>query len=502
MGLSLLGIVWVQAHWINNSIEIKEKQFDQLVNTSLNEIVSSLDNNESMMFIEEHLPEEAKNIFIGLGGDTKNIVWEHENDSVSFTSIDSSSDKDIRVSVEAYADESCGKEKHTITKTKKVIVNNKVVTEDITTEEVLGKRFDDVMIKMVKEFKRRDNPVQHLLKDTNLDSLIKTTLSNNGIELIANHIVAQNDSIIEQYSSTKKLSEPEYTTPLFKHDLKSSPTSLSLSFEDKSMYVLKSMWLMLLFSGVFTLVILGSFIGALYFILKQKKISEIKNDFINNMTHEFKTPIATISLAIDSITHPEIIKNNEQIRYYADIVKKENERMNKQVESVLNTSLAEKNELGLTLSEINVEELILRAAQRAELTLKAKNGSLKVSHKGEPINMKGDFEHLENIVCNLIDNAIKYNENTPEIEINYLTENNFFILIISDNGIGMDKETQANIFKKFYRAQTGNIHNTKGFGIGLSYVQAIVKAHNGNIDLKSQPGKGSAFEIKLPLQHE
>lgn len=498
MVLALVGIIWVQWYWINNGLKIKEKQFDQLVNTSLNDIIRTLEDKESVTFLSKKINTFTSDIVIDTDTNSNGFVWASSyNDSINVIELGEDSE-DVTVRVETISENTNGKTQQVKTH-KKVIVNNKVVTDnvDIKTEEILGDRFDNIIIRMVKEFKRRDNPLENFIGKTNLDSLTEKKLVENGIKTPFTFGVIESDSIIKKYSSNNyQLTNNNYQIPLFKHDLSSKPTLLSVSFENKRIAALKSMWGMVLISIVFTLFIILCFSGALYYMFKQKKVAEIKNDFINNMTHEFKTPISTISLAIDSITHPKIIDDKNQINYYADIIRKENKRMNLQVESVLNTSLAEKNELTLEKKDVSINELLEKVKTRMELQLNNANAIYTVNNncKIETINL--DENHFQNVLCNLIDNAIKYAINKPEITLSVNTiVNQSIAFTLYDNGIGMSKDTQKKVFDKFYRVQTGNIHNIKGFGIGLSYVKAIVEAHNGEITVDSKLNKGTKITI-------
>lgn len=498
MAMSLAGIIWVQWYWINNGIKIKEQQFDQLVNTSLNDIVATLEDNESVVFLSNQLNSFTSDVIIESDTNSEHIVWTSKNDNNIDISKITGNNKDVTVKIETISD-SIEDGNHQIKTTKKIIVNNKVITEDVKTEELLGERFDNVMVKMVKEFKRRDNPIEHFIGDTDLDSLAANKLNLNGLSTDFTYAVLNEDSIIDKYSSDNYvLTNNNYQIPLFKHDLSAKPALLSLSFPNKKMSILKSMWVMVLISILFTLIILLCFSGAIYYMFKQKKVAEIKNDFINNMTHEFKTPISTISLAIDSITHPKIIEDKTQINYYADIIRKENKRMNTQVESVLNTSLAEKNELTLNISPININDLLDKIKVRMELQIKNSNATFYIKNTIENTELAIDEVHFQNAICNLLDNAIKYSEKTPEITLKVESSNNEIVFNIIDNGIGMSKETQQKVFDKFYRVQTGNIHNVKGFGIGLSYVKAIIEAHHGSIAVQSKLNSGTTICVNLP----
>jgi two-component system, OmpR family, phosphate regulon sensor histidine kinase PhoR len=499
MAISLAGIIWVQWYWISNGIAIKEKQFDQLVNTSLNDAVTALENKESVLFLANQFNEFTSDIVIKSDTTQRHIVWSSSDaDSLNISKI-VGSNEDVMIKVEAISDSIIG-ENHQIKTSKKVIINNKVITDEIEGEDILGERFDNIMVKMVKEFKRRENPIEHFIGKTNLDSLTTYHLNENGINSTYDYAIINNDTIINKYSSDNyHFTGNNYQIPLFKHDLSAKPSMLSISFTNKKMVVLKSMWAMVLISIVFTLIILLCFSGALYFMFKQKKIAEIKNDFINNMTHEFKTPISTISLAVDSITHPKIIIDKTQINYYADIIRQENKRMNRQVESVLNTSLAEKDELTLQKTSVHVKDLFDKIEHRMYLQLSNVNAQLTINDATENTTFIADEIHLQNAICNILDNAIKYSNNQPIIIIQIRKTPTEISFEINDKGIGMSKEIQKKVFDKFFRVQTGNIHNVKGFGIGLSYVKAIIEAHHGEILLASKLNEGTSITIKLPV---
>jgi two-component system phosphate regulon sensor histidine kinase PhoR len=229
--------------------------------------------------------------------------------------------------------------------------------------------------------------------------------------------------------------------------------------------------------------------------LKQKKLSEIRNDFINNMTHEFKTPIATISLAADTVMNEAVIHDAESVKKYAELIKRENRRMNEQVEKVLELALTERNELEVVKENIDLNELLVRLVNVMALQINAKNGKIISLLSTEKLFINGDSFHLERVFLNLLDNAIKYSKDAPEITVKSFEKDNSIIVEISDRGIGIAAEEQERIFDRFYRVPTGNLHNVKGFGLGLSYVQAIVEKHNGKIEVESKPGTGSTFRI-------
>ena len=264
----------------------------------------------------------------------------------------------------------------------------------------------------------------------------------------------------------------------------------------------KQMLWMVLGAVVFTLIIFAAFFITLRALINQKKLSEIKSDFINNMTHEFKTPLATISLAVDALKNEKVIHDRTKMDYFSGIIKDENKRMNKQVETILQAALLDKQEIQLNERPVHAHELINAAINNIKLPLAEKEGTLETHLDASNDLIMGDEVHLINIINNLLDNAIKYSKENLKIKLTSQNVNGYLRIKIEDNGIGMNKETLHRIFEKFYRAHTGNIHNVKGFGLGLSYVKSIIDAHHGKIKAESAPGKGSCFIIDLNVLKE
>ncbi len=266
--------------------------------------------------------------------------------------------------------------------------------------------------------------------------------------------------------------------------------------------VLKSLLWRIIISLLFTLIIIAAFYLTYSTMLRQKKLGKIKNDFINNMTHEFKTPIATISLAVDAMRNEKVIQDREKLGYFSGIIKEENQRMNRQVETILKASQLEKQEVDLNLKPVHVHEIIKDVVDNFTLQLEEKKGRVDLQLQATNDLVEADEVHFSNLVNNLLDNAVKYaKENTPPLlKLSTHSNGKYFNMRIEDNGIGMNRETLKRIFERFYRAHTGNVHNVKGFGLGLSYVKTMVEAHNGEIRAESTLGKGSAFTIEIPLQ--
>jgi len=232
-------------------------------------------------------------------------------------------------------------------------------------------------------------------------------------------------------------------------------------------------------------------------MIRQKKISEIKTDFINNMTHEFKTPLATISIAVDSINNQKIIDSPEKIRNYTRIIREENNRMNSRVEQVLQMSLLDSSEFRLSAHPVDIHPIILKVANQIRLLVDSREGNLQLRLEATHSVVDADEPHFANTIMTLLDNAIKYSPGKPEITVSTKNAGTMIVVSIEDKGIGMTPETQKKIFDKFFRVTSGNIHNVKGFGLGLSYARAIVLAHKGTISVSSEPGKGSRFDICL-----
>ena len=263
--------------------------------------------------------------------------------------------------------------------------------------------------------------------------------------------------------------------------------------------VLKEIAGLIFIAILFTLIIVAAFFLTLRTLLIQKKLGEIKSDFINNMTHEFKTPLATISLAVDALKNEKVVGDKVKTDYFTGIIKEENKRMNKQVETILQAALLDKQEVQLNLKKLSANELIKNAVNNILLPINEKGGKLEVNLDAVKDMVMADDVHFTNFVNNLLDNALKYSKENPHIKLTTSNTGNLFRIKIEDNGIGMSKETLSRIFEKFYRAHTGNVHNVKGFGLGLSYVKTMVEAHKGTIKAESTVGKGSAFTISFPL---
>ena len=257
-----------------------------------------------------------------------------------------------------------------------------------------------------------------------------------------------------------------------------------------------------IFPAIVTSIVFLFFAYSVWVILRQKRLSEIKNDFIGNMTHELKTPISTIALSSEVLSDPDIVQEPERLRSYARIIREENERLRAQVERVLQLATLDRENLHLKREEVDLHTVVHEVAGAMKLTLKERKGSLTLELQATRSVVRGDRMHLGNVVRNLLDNAIKYCTDVPVIVVRTRDRNGSFLLEVQDNGIGIRKEDLRHVFERFYRVPTGNVHNVKGFGLGLHYVKQIAEAHQGHVDATSTPGRGSTFRLELPLLNE
>jgi len=397
-------------------------------------------------------------------------------------------------------------------------------TKEIMKAKDTGKNFKlSVRDYETKDLAYKFNPNRYIedIAPETLDRFVKNEFQNRGIDIRYDYGLYSNKtrsfSILNgqyavEYEDAPMSSEVElsdqgenqslyrskYSINLFPNESE-LPGQLKVYFPNKTRYLWSSSWISILSSLIFTGLILFCFIYTINVILFQKKVSEMKTDFINNMTHEFKTPIATISLAADSIKSPKVNGNIDKVNRFANIIKQENKRMLGQVEKVLQMAQIDKSEFQLKISEIDVHTLVKNAAEHSRLKVNKRDGNIEVDLGAEKSVIRADQNHISNVIHNLLDNAEKYSSEAPQIKIKTENVSNGINIIISDKGIGMTKEALKSIFEKFYRVHTGNLHNVKGFGLGLSYVKASVNAHQGRINVESEPGNGSTFTIFLPF---
>ena len=341
-------------------------------------------------------------------------------------------------------------------------------------------------------------PIHRRVKVDELTKIISEELKYHNINSEFQFGVFSNGLITRVKSKFFKLKENEFKIPLFIDERGETKYELLVNIEGIEELLLSGFWPAILLSFFFTTIIIACFLSALFFLQRQKKISQMRSDFINNLTHEFKTPISTINLAVDAIKTPIILSNTKKIVQYAQIIKEENNRMNKQVENVLQISSLEKGRIELQKEKINLNDLISKTINHVRLIVEERNGTIFENLTKEALMVEVDPFQMQNIVINILENANKYSTNEPQITVKTSSTRNHAIVSISDEGLGMTKYEQKNVFHKFYRIHTGDVHNIKGHGLGLAYVKSVIELHGGEVIVKSDKGKGSRFILKIP----
>jgi two-component system, OmpR family, phosphate regulon sensor histidine kinase PhoR len=369
-------------------------------------------------------------------------------------------------------------------------------------EDELTMEIDNLQQFMVQQMTSLQ-PINELLDTSKLTKIIAESLLAHGIKTKAHYGITEyapnNFVLLSKNAPLFELFKTPYSIELFRRSMFNECKSLHLMLPERKKYLYASMSPMILSSSVFFLMVVGSFILLFQIIFKQKKLSDMKTDFINNMTHELKTPIATISIASEMLKDNSISALEDNRAKYAGIIFDENKRLYNHVEQVLQIARLEKGELQLNLEDSDIHTVIQTAVGRFNLILEDLDGKIELNLNASPSILKIDEMHFTGLINNLIDNAIKYNDKKPLIKINTFNYTSGIQIEVIDNGVGLSREDQHKIFEKFYRVSKGNVHDTKGFGLGLSYVQTIVEKHHGKVRVESKLKEGSKFIIQLPF---
>jgi len=529
MALSIIGITYVQITWMRNAIRTSNENFNNAVFLSLNNAAGEIENYQRMAIYNNYLfhntlagndTSSAVTEFYSFGkvlsGKNGNFIINFSSKSVNSSKLpgknnfsnDSGSTRNNNFDSVFVVTRGNLPGEYKIIKSKDIAKthDNSIMMTQSDFMQWVRKRADelqkmsDKMIREIFETETGFRPDPELIRNT-LNHVFPFFGINTPYEF---SVIENGEPVIV---SSGKISKNNYLKSIYKvrlfdDNIFRPDIILSVVFPERTNYVLGSISWMLAGSLLFSLFIFSTFALSIYFILRQKKISEVKSDFINNITHEFKTPIATISLAADAITNARVIKDENSIRHFAGMIKKENERMNKQVETILQIASLDKKEIEFRFENISIHHIIEKAIDTVELFVAQKQGKIITDLQAASDIIYGDAEHLTNLVHNLLDNAVKYSPEKPEITVRTRNAEGGIVLSVEDKGIGMSKSVQAKIFERFYRQATGDVHNVKGFGLGLNYVKAIVDAHRGNINVESEPGKGSCFSVFLPYKFE
>jgi len=515
MSVSLIGIIFIQYFFILKNYEENNKQFSINVNYVLEETTSDVERNEfrkyvrkfrdlienealvdvdtlsiqNLIIIDEN-PEKRETIIYKNGVIEENLIIP-KTKSYYDDIIDVISERE-NISIKRLSNQREEK-----------VFSNRRIEDNLSPEQFLLKvgkisKSKEVLFESAYNDISKRNPIEERIGDINkFEKIIKRNLERMNINLDFEYAIFDQDSITKISSEKFDLSNQSYSSLIFKDENDLSNYSLKVAFPGRTPFLLGSLVSVIITSIIFTSIIIIAYVTTILLLLRQRQISQIKTDFINNMTHEFKTPIATINLALSAIKNPKTIVNKEKVKKYLQMIYDENNRMHDQVENVLMISHLERNQLNIEKTKQDINEIIDLAISHVSLIVENNNGNIITEKDADNSMVIGNETHLINVMVNILDNAIKYNDNSPEIFIKTLNIGSRVLIEIKDNGIGMSKAVQSKIFEKFYRKQTGDLHDVKGHGLGLAYVKKIIAFHNGNITVDSAVGKGSKFTIQL-----
>jgi len=506
----MVGLISFQIYWINSAIRVHEQSFNQNVHEALNQVVNQLEKREviyaatsslnynniwnikpdmdSMFFrqraMDQMKPDQRQNHrtwqSIVEFEDSFNIGNQHITVSYKINDRMDPDQDNISLHVDSF---------------------NWVNQEVRRNIEKVAEKSQMITV-VLDELMNPNKAIQRRVEKDELEQLLDDALNRRGINLDYEYLVFNMQDQSIHYANftpgNKELKKTKITTPLYPNDISGPPAILSISFPDQFGFLLRQIWFTLSSSVFLVVLIIFSFSYAVLTIIRQKKLSEMKNDFINNMTHELKTPVATVSLACEALQDQEISRNESFFNKYVQVINDENKRLGRQVEKVLQMARLDRKDFKLNLERLDLHDIIDNAVSNIKLLVENKAGTITCDLHASRTNLKTDEIHMTNILNNLLDNANKYSPDKPEINIRTENSGTGIKLIISDKGIGMSKEALKKIFDKFYRVSTGNLHDVKGFGLGLAYVKTMVHALGGEISVSSVPQQGSRFEIYFP----
>lgn len=513
MSVSLIGLILIKFYWINLLLQKSNEQFKQNVQQIIGNVSDKINEREFRDFFATYKKIADSSETMPNQKDIKKFFYVSRNNKTNETIIYSNSiiaqDYDINATFFNKLADSLPIQNYLADRKTKVYKSSGLDRESLRLKErpditVENKGALDRLDKVQLEIVYNDIMSQKFLGDRiskdDVDRILRKELLKNEVKTPFEFGIYNNGL------ATKIASENfEYDTkntfgvPIF-HDIDgNSRYQLLVTFPQRSKYVLSSIIWVIMLSIMLTMIIIFTYLSALRQLITQKQISEIKSDFINNMTHEFKTPIATINLALDAIRNPKIIDDKEKVHRYLQMIKDENKRMHVQVDNVLRISKLEKKELDINKEPHDINEIIEEAVEHISLIVEDSDGQLTTHLNATNTNVLLNDSHFVNVIVNMLDNAVKYSIEKPIITISTENAVGYVLIKIKDNGIGMSKAAQKRVFEKFFREHTGNVHNVKGHGLGLSYVKQIIDDHNGLISVESEKGKGSVFTIKMPI---
>jgi two-component system phosphate regulon sensor histidine kinase PhoR len=511
MSIALAGLIAVQGYWIKNAIDIANEKFDKDVAEALLMTVTRIEKEETKdAVVKKFLDEDELIIFNSdsslshkeiKGKNKNNFVWTyspHPERHIEVNNSGDSAEASLFITFEEDIDEDDEKDPDEINIKKKYVIRRQV--------DSLLDRKSNVVREVVTELLTLSENISLIerLNESEIDSFLSDALNSKSISADFEFAVksSEPDTFIfaNEIEETEFLIDSPYKARLFPHEVFTEPGYLVIHFPGRTGYLLGNMASVLLISLLVIVAIIFLYYKTVNILLRQKRLSEIKSDLINNITHEFKTPISTISLASEALNEPGLMKEKDSIKKYSGIIGEETFRLGKMVESLLNTAALEKNQFKLEKSIVDVHKIITEIIEKIMLINGNSNSVIKTELKSERPEINADPMHIRNIINNLLDNAVKYSSEKPEIVINTISAAEGIQITVQDNGPGISKHHQKRIFDSFYRVPTGDRHDVKGYGIGLSYVKKIIEAHNGTIKVESEQGRGTAFKIFLPYE--
>ena len=500
MGLSFLSLLYLQISYIGEMVKMRNEQFDESVKRALMAASKDVESAEVARWLREDISEAEKKAWEQSQGTNGGVISTRR---ILMTSPDGKIESSLELKTfankPAVLPRAMISSKHgakTIPKTSRSLT-------DMIKNRYLYQRalVDDVVFNML--YHASDKPIEDRVNFKNLDQYIKSGLIDNGIGDFDYHFKVVDSEGREVYRCSDysdEGSESSYAQPLFLNDPPARMSIVKVHFPGKKDYIFDSVSFMIP-SMIFTFVLLITFVFTLYIVFRQKKLTEMKNDFINNMTHEFKTPISTISLAAQMLNDPAVGKSPAMFQHISGVINDETKRLRFQVEKVLQMSMFDRQKATLKPKELDANELIKGVVHTFALKVERYNGKIDTELEAADANIFADEMHITNVIFNLMDNAVKYKR--PDVDLHLLVktwnEPGKLMISIQDNGIGIKKENLKKIFEKFYRVHTGNLHDVKGFGLGLAYVKKIITDHKGTIRAESELNVGTKFIIALPL---
>jgi len=508
MSLSLVGIIFVQAYFINNTFKNEEEQFAFNVKKALTYTSNKVVELEYDLYVEK-LKEMLAKGTVPDSTSISGIIVNRQYENANQTTIYNTSVLEENFKMPSLIDiglDSLNFSKYTGFTTKQVF-NNTDLDSDlaIAPDETIKSIYSLNKLQMATfeaqyREEAQNTPIHLRVSKATIKELLSKKLFEDGIDINFEYAIYHKDLATKVQSANFESQKYKTTgVPIFLDNNDESEYKLYINFPERNKFILSSIVGMAILAIIFTIIIIIAYSSALYQLIKQRQISQIKTDFINNMTHEFKTPIATINLALDAIRNPKIINDEDKVKRYLGMIKDENKRMHAQVENVLRISKLEKNELNINKQRVKLHDLINDAVAHIELIVESRNGYVKTHFEDINCDVLANETHFTNVIVNMLDNAVKYSNKEPKIDIYTENVGNSILIKIKDQGNGMSKSVQKRVFEKFYREHTGDVHNVKGHGLGLAYVKRIVGDHQGYVSVESEKGKGSTFIIKLPL---